>query len=151
MTTLTNDQFRKDFPEFGSVTIFPESALTFWLMVAGLMVNPNVFQDMTNPAQELLAAHHLKLEADAARIAVNGGVGGTTQGPISTKSVDKVSVGYAVESAKEDGAGSYNATIFGQRYWHLTQIYGAGGVQLGTPCPSGYIGGAWWPATGAFP
>ena len=134
-TPVTNDQFRQDYPEFASTVIFPESSLTYWLLIAFYMVNASVFVqlELYNMQMELFAAHHLKLEADAARVAANGGVGGTTQGPIASKSVDKVAVAFGVETSKEDGAGSYNLTIYGQRYWHMTQIFGAGGVQLGAP------------------
>ena len=148
-TPVENQQFRTDFPEFASETIFPESSLTYWLLIASFMVNPCVFvqAELLNMQMELFAAHHLKIEADAARVAANGGVGGTTQGPISSKTVDKVTIAFAVEAAKEDGAGSYNLTVFGQRYWHNTQIFGAGGVQLGAPGPGSLVFGLF----GAFP
>jgi hypothetical protein len=146
---IANDQFRQDYPEFANVALFPDSALTYWLMVANMLVNPCVFTDTVSYTlmNELLAAHHLKLEADAARIALNGGVAGTTQGPISGKTVDKVTISFAVEAAKEDGAGSYNSTVYGQRYWHLTQLFGAGGVQLGAPGPGSLVFGLF----GRFP
>lgn len=123
-------QFVTDFPEFGSTPLYPVSAITFWLTVAEQMVNASLWQGMTNLGIELYAAHNLVLEAQALRTSRNRIPGGISQGPISAKSVDKVSVAFAVEAAAEDGAGQYNLTIYGTRYYRFTQIFGAGGVQL---------------------
>lgn len=119
-----------DFPAFGNQNVYPLSSIGFWLAVATQLVNASVWGDLANTGIELLAAHHMVLEARAVRAASTGAVGGITEGPVAGKTIDKVSITFAVEAAKEDGAGSYNSTIYGQRFWHLTQLVGAGGVQL---------------------
>jgi hypothetical protein len=123
-------QFVIDFPEFADANLYPVSLITFWLNVATQLVNAGLWQGLTNVGIELLAAHNLVLEVQAARVANNGAPGGIAQGPIAAKSVDKVSINFAVEAAKEEGAGQYNTTTYGQRYYRLAMMFGAGGLQL---------------------
>ena len=128
--TVSNKQFRADFAAFADTTVYLNSTLTYWLCVSQQLNNPNAWKTLLVTGIELLAAHFMVLETQAMRTALNGGIPGLATGPIQSKAVDRVNIAYAVQMAQEDGAGSYNATIYGQRWWHLAQLVGAGGVQL---------------------
>lgn len=156
--TVTVALLRKDFTEFANTTTYPEADVAFWLNVASQLLNqdrwgapaavdqPNSLYDL---GQELFAAHNLAIEARAKAEAVNGAPPGTTTGPVSSKSVDKVSIAYAVDGAIEPNAGHWNLTIYGTRYARMVQMVGAGGIQLGVGYdPTGLGGDAYsgpWP------
>lgn len=127
---VSADQLRQDFQAFADPVVYPDEDLNFWLVVSQLLNNPNAWKELLTLGIELLALHFLILEAQAQRTAANGGVPGLASGPIASKAVDRVNIAYAVQAAVEDGAGSYNQTTYGQRWWHLAQLVGAGAVQL---------------------
>jgi hypothetical protein len=127
---VDNKRFRNDFPEFADPGAYTDSTLSYWLTVAQMLNNPCVWGTLLPTAIELLAAHYMVQEAQALKIANAGGIPGIQSGMVQSKAVSAVSISYAVQGALEDGAGSYNATIYGQRWWHLAQLVGAGAIQL---------------------
>lgn len=108
------------FPEFGNAAVYPQSQVDFWLGQAPEFIN----QCRLRPAQLPLAtmlwtAHNLVLSRrDKANAAVPGGTPGEAVGPTTAKSVDKVSISFGDQTSSE-GAGSWNATSYGQRFWQL--------------------------------
>lgn len=147
--TVTAASLRADFTEFADTSLYPEPVVNFWLNVASQLMNkdrwgapapvttPPTANTLYDIGQELFAAHNLVLEARAMAEAANGAPPGTTTGPVSGKSVDKVSISYAVEGAIEPDAGHWNLTIYGTRYARLVKMIGAGGIQLGVPVCNG--------------
>jgi len=138
--TVTNDSFRKDFPEFGDHVAYAEAGLTFWLNLAALMLDQNRWgvpaTTISNPPStiievgyELFAAHNLSLERRAQTDAQNGNPPGISQGPITSMSVGGVTVSYDTSSAIEEDAGHWNLTIYGTRFIHLARQFGAVGYQ----------------------
>lgn len=123
-------RFRNDMPEFADTTKFISSTVTFWLAVAQQLNNPARWMTLLPVGIELLAAHYIVGETQALNTANSGGMPGLATGPVGSKSVAQVSISYAVQAAMEDGAGSYNTTIYGQRWWHLAQLIGAGPIQF---------------------
>ena len=81
-------------------------------------------------ASELYVAHNISIERRAQDEANTGGVPGTTTGPISAKSVDKVSISYDVAAAIIDGAGDWNLTIYGTRFARLVRMFGMGPLTI---------------------
>jgi len=128
----TVTQLRTNFPEFASVTAFPEDQVAYWLTVASLMLTPaaarwgNVF----DLGQQLFACHNLAIERGAQKSGAAGAVPGINAGPISAKTVDKVSVSYDTQAGIEVDGGHWNLTIYGTRFLRLARMIGSGGIQL---------------------
>jgi hypothetical protein len=141
--TVSVAQFRADFPEFGSTDIFPASQVTFWLNLASLLINPNRWGKVLDAGTELFVAHNLAIEARAQAEAAGGGIPGGQVGPMNSKSVDKVSIGYDTSAGIEAGAGHWNLTTYGTRFIRLAKMFGAGPVQIGVGVVPNGNGLAW--------
>lgn len=119
--TLLYADFIAGFPEFSDTTKYPSSQFNFWAAQADVNVAPRRFQ----PAQLTLAlclfvAHNMALGAKAAADASVGKTVGEVTGSLSSKSIDKVSASYS-PTTTIDGAGPWNATLYGQRFYQLLQ------------------------------
>src|ERR1700731_2037510 len=110
--TVTPSSFRADFPEFASSTTYSDAVITFWLNLGVLLFDPSLWSTLVDTATELFIAHNLVLEQQAQNSVNNGGVPGINSGPLSSKSVDKVSAGYDVGAATLDGFGNFNLTTY---------------------------------------
>ncbi len=142
----TVSDFRADFQEFSSTATFPNSVIQFWLDFAYRMTNPDRFMSNLDIAAELFTAHFITLEAQNMLEAQKGGLPGRTVGPINSKSVDRVSIGYETGAGTEEGAGHWNLTTYGTRFIWLTKMFGAGPIQLGIGTPPSGVGfGTAWP------
>ncbi len=138
---VTPQQFRLDFPEFTDPILYPPGQLTFWLNMAYGMLNASRWGAQLDVGAELYVAHNVAIEARAQAEAANGGIPGGQVGPINSKSVDKVSIGYDTGSGVEQGAGHWNLTVYGTRFIRLAKMFGAGPVQIGIGV--GVTGGGW--------
>jgi hypothetical protein len=127
--TISAAQFRIDYPEFQSVTNYPDSTVNYWLNLAYVMLNPTAWSSLLDIGVELFTAHNLVIERQNASAALRGGLPGQG-GLVNSKSVDKVSVGYDTGSQIELEAGHWNLTNYGTRFIRLARMAGAGGVQL---------------------
>jgi hypothetical protein len=128
--TVTLDQFTANFPEFADVSVYPASAFAFWYGIAGQLLDADRWGTMLDVGAQLYVAHNLVLEARAQATAAFGGVPGETTGPLSGKTVDKLSATYAVAEAVEEGGGNFNLTVYGVRFFALVMMFGSGGMQL---------------------
>ena len=153
--TVTPTTLRALFPEFTDTTAYPDPTINAWIPIASQFVGEDRWGDSTDLGITLYVCHHLSIGRRAVKQAAMGGIPGTSVGVLNNKSVDKVSTGYDTTLATEQGAGFWNQTTYGTRFWHLTQIFGAGPVQCNTPGydPTGGIAaGAWpgplWPGAG---
>jgi hypothetical protein len=156
MAQITPAQLRANFPEFANQSRFPSGLIQFWLTWAYNMLTPasQRWGNMLDSAAQLFAAHNIALERramDEATVANNAqsGTVGLTSGPMSAKSVDKVSASYDTAASLDPAAGHWNLTIYGTRLWNLIQMFGAGPIQIGA-CPAPWITffagiPAWWP------
>ena len=115
--------FRQAFPEFAPS---PDTTVNYWLGIGAKLVNPDRWGSMKDHGIYLVAAHFTAL--GLANATGRQGAGG--MGAVSAKSVDKLSVSYDTSAGSVDGAGAWNATIYGRQYAQLARIFGAGGVQL---------------------
>jgi|SRR5580692_9838241 hypothetical protein len=144
MAQITPTQFRTNFPEFADQSRFPTGLLQFWLDLAYSFLPPARWMRQLDYGAQLFAAHNIAIERramDEAQVAVNAQTGtvGLSFGPMSAKSVDKVSVSYDTAAAVSPDAGHWNLTIYGQRLWQLIQMFGAGPVQFGVSIYGPYI------------
>lgn len=128
--SVTTTKFRADFPEFSSTAAYPEALVTFYLTLGAKLMSVDRWADIIDEGLELFVAHNLALERPAQKTAAAGGVPGGASGPVSSKTIDKVSVSYDTSAAMEPGAGHWNLTIYGQRYIRLARMVGSGGLQL---------------------
>ena len=140
---MTISGFRTAYPEFTDTGRFPNGTVQYWLNTAYLMLNAGRWGRQLDIAAALYCAHNLVLEARAVADTAVGGLPGTNIGPISSKSVDKVSVSNDVNVATEEGAGHWNMTIYGTRLHRLIKLFGAGPIQLGIGCVPPLSGPGW--------
>lgn len=152
---VSNNQFREDFPEFKDTSVFTESSLTTWLVVATVMVNANVWDpDLLTLGIELFAAHNIVIEAHNNRSVSRGDIPGISKGAVSAKSQDKVSISYDVASTVELDAGHWNLTVFGTRFINIARMMGAAPLVSAPSCYGGAFGAnsAWaGPISGLAP
>jgi hypothetical protein len=148
---FTKDNFVADFPEFDTSgnadpakAEFADSAINYWLHVAQIMLNPDRWSTSLVLATELFMAHHLALEALAMRDMDAGAVPGIAKGVVAGKAAGDVSVSYDTGSVLELGAGHWNYTIYGKRFYRMAQMFGAGPVQIGIGGPSPENSGEGW-------
>lgn len=132
-------QFRVDLPEFASTTVYPDSGVTFWLAIAYKLLRPEAWVDVLDFGAELFVAHNLAIEGLNQKAAAGGGAPGANVGAASQKTIDKVSVSYDTTAGLEPGAGHWNLTNYGTRFYRLMMLAGMGGRQItgfgGYPCP----------------
>lgn len=141
--TISVAQFRADYPEFVSTTQYPNSSANYWLTVAYQMLNTSRWGKQLDLAAELFVAHNLVLEARALASAQSGGLPGEQVGPVNSKSVDKVSMGYDTGVGTQTDAGHWNMTIYGTRLIRLIRMFGAGPLQIGIGYAPVGSGSAW--------
>lgn len=138
--TVTVATFRNHYPEFADTTKFSNPLIDYWITVATSMLNASRWGAQLDLATELYVAHNVVLEAKAILESGAGGLPGQATGPVNSKSVDKVSVGYDVAIASEQGAGHWNLTIYGTRLWRLIKMFGVGPIQIGVGYYTGVLG-----------
>ena len=128
--TVTVDSFRANFCEFSDVNAYRDDDIAFWLMYANLLLNANRWASLLDLGLQLFVAHNLVLERQAKTASLNGAPPGLATGIISAKSVDSVSISYDTNSAMEKDAGQWNLTTYGQRYFRMMRMFGAGPIQV---------------------
>lgn len=139
--TVTVASFRDRFKQFADPSIYDGDDITFYLGLGVAFQNPDRWDPLTiDYGTCLFVAHNLVLDARANATANAGGIPGTVEGVRTQKSVDKVAVGYDVNSVIAEGAGWWNMTTYGIRFIQLTRMYGAGGAQV-NGCGGGFLFG----------
>lgn len=128
--SVTPASFLVDYPEFGNSTKYPTSAIQYWITVAGNLLDTCRWGSMLDIGTELYVAHNLVLEGQAQAAGASGGTPGQNSGPIASKSVAAVSASFDTGSASIEGAGNFNLTTYGTRFYQLVRLIGAGGAQI---------------------
>lgn len=123
---MDNKAFRAAFPEFSDVSVYPDASLTFEASIAETMMDPTVWGLMFVNAVMLRVAHEVTIAGQNAKAGTAGGTPGNMSGPIQSKQVGSVNATYDTQATTEKGAGYWNTTTYGKKYWRLVQIYGAG-------------------------
>ena len=122
--------FRLHFPEFADVTTYADPTVQFYLDINSAILPAYRWGSMLQAGVELMTAHMLALSRRAALAGAAGGVPGGSGGPVTSKSVSKVSVGYDVNLTGMEGAGPWNYTMYGQRFYWLMRMVGIGGYEV---------------------
>jgi hypothetical protein len=122
--------FRQTFPEFADTVEYPGAQIAFWIATGSKFLNAERFADIYDFALQLYTAHHLTIAKRNQLSAQAGGAPGTLNGPVASKTVDKVSVSYDTSAVTLADAGFWNATGYGVQFFQLVRMFGAGGIQL---------------------
>lgn len=122
--------FRAAFSEFADETVYPDALIQMWLTYAASMVNATRWGVLTTLGVQLVAAHNVVLSARDEAAGSAGAAPGTASGPVSSKSIDRLSVSYDAGAIAIAGGGSWNMTSYGIRYITLSQTMGGGALQL---------------------
>lgn len=131
---LTVQGFRESFPQF-TEALFPDGRVHFYLTLAGKSMSVERWDDLLPEGMGLFAAHHLTLEREASKSKDGSGGFSAAAGPVvsTSKTVGGVSKSEnraGPAATANPAAGHWQTTIYGQQYWQLAQLIGAGGVQV---------------------
>lgn len=138
--------FRLYLPEFISTVTYPDSAVNFWIAIAGIMLPKQTWglgsptavsppTTMLDIGAALFVAHNLVLEARNQKAVNAGGIpGGGAGGPVTSESVGGVSRSYDTSAAINLDAGPWNLTTYGTRFVFMARLVGKGPIQLGVDC-----------------
>jgi hypothetical protein len=126
--TITRADLITAFPEFASTSVYPESQVNFWIQEAVNQLSQARFGTSYDLACMLYVAHQISLSALAARAAATGGAGGArfSLSPESAKSVGPISKSMDNNLTAFAGAGDWNATPYGQRFYGLLRRFAVG-------------------------
>ena len=131
--TVTVDTFREDFPEFGvspGSGAFSDARIEFWLGIATVMLNAERWDTLLDHGIELFIAHHLAMDRNNVVAGATGGAVGQTQGPLASKSVDKVAASYSTGEVTLENAGHWNLTTYGIQFYQRMKMHGAGPIHV---------------------
>lgn len=128
---LTVNQFRLNYPEFSSTTLFPASQVNYWIGIAYSFLNANRWGQQLEFGVELYTAHNLSLEGRAKLDAQNNGIPGMSPGMVIAKTVGQVGIKYDNKPSQETDGGHWNLTIYGVRFLRIAKLMGAGPIQVG--------------------
>lgn len=129
--TVTLSQFRADMPAFADSSVVDDPTILFWLNFADLALDANRWGAWLPMGIKMFVAHNAAVDAEAGMEAARGLPPGFSKGVINNESVDKASAGYDTTSVLDPKAGHWNLTIYGQRYYRMVQMIGAGPVHIG--------------------
>ena len=111
MITIAN--FKLKFKEFACKT---DDEVQIFLDEAVVVLNEAFWDTKYDLGLYYLTAHLLALSD---RMVSTSTKAVATAGPIAGRSVDGVSITYAVTDLQSAGAEYYRQTLYGQRYWNL--------------------------------
>lgn len=119
--------FKTIFPEF---TTTADATITFFITVGVGLLSEERWSDQLEYGLALFTAHHVAVANKDSAAAAAGAEPGAVQGVVTSKSVDKVSVSYDGTLGSYEGAGFWNQTNYGVRFYQLARMVGAGGYQV---------------------
>lgn len=121
---ITPQDVRDRYPEFSSVTDYPDARIQTWITKGEGELSEAAWGDQYNEGLLAYTAHFLSWSAQTFS---SGGAGGSI-GPVASKSVGDVSVSFAnVAGGNASALASFFlSTPYGQEYWRLVQLYGVG-------------------------
>lgn len=124
--------FTTAFPEFSNAATYPEGTFNFWQGIANLRLNVCRWGELLDHGAMLFIAHNMK---EQAKSILNSTLGtgtkiGEVSGPVSAKSIDKISFAFATDTVTVEGAGDFNSTSYGVQFFQLALMVGSGGMQF---------------------
>jgi hypothetical protein len=138
--SVNPESFRTAFRMFNDPGKYPDDTVTYYITLAMNMLAGsnsaagNRFDPVSlDRAVGLYVAHNLALDARDMEADQTGGTPGELEGPATAKAVDKVSVSSDTKAVTWENEPYWNQTRFGIALMDLVRMFGAGGIQLGTP------------------
>jgi hypothetical protein len=122
--------FRQTFPEFNDPAVFTDDVLNFWAGLAASFINICRWGTAADYGIGLFISHHLVISIRDQDAAESGGEPGKVVGVLTSKAVDKVSASYDAGSVTNQDAGFWNMTTYGIRFYNMSRLMGAGGMQV---------------------
>lgn len=123
-------EFRRQFPEFSDPGLYSDPVLGFWSGIAGALLNTARWGELLDQGVSLFVAHHLTVARRNEDASAAGGTPGEVKGPLTSRSVDKVSNSWDASQVSMTDAGFWNMSSYGIRFYQLARMTGAGGIQL---------------------
>lgn len=128
---VTYAAFVEAFPEFADPETYPPGTFEFWKGIAALSLNASRWGALLDFGAQLFIAHNMTEQARALKVAGTGGTTiGQVTGPLSAKAVDKISMAFNTDAVALEGAGDWNASTYGIRFYQRALMLGSGGLQL---------------------
>jgi hypothetical protein len=134
---VDNPTFRQLFSEFDDPAVSSDVRLTYLFALAASSMGGSVclgstrWGDMYDWCTGLFVAHFLTVMVRNNKRASAGGTPGEVTGPISSKTVDKVTVARDTKAVTVSDSPFWNSTSYGVELLTWASMAGAGGVQLG--------------------
>lgn len=117
------------FPEFSNATTYPQGQFAFWETQAENQLSDTRFGTSLPLAIMLYVAHNIVVSARAAQVPT-GAISGDASGVVTSKSVGSVSKSYDTRLTAYEGAGPWNATSYGQRFYQLLKAFAASPIYV---------------------
>jgi len=121
------------FPEFGTTPgtgAYTDARIQIWITVAEKFLTSSRWDTLIDLGTALFVAHYLVLDGTNQAAAQVGGSIGQTTGPLSSKSIDKISAAYETAAVTFENAGHWNLSTYGIRFYGLMRMVGAGGIEI---------------------
>jgi hypothetical protein len=135
----TPDEFRAASPNFADTTTYPDEMIQLYLNAASLLLPACVWGRTLGLATVLFVNHNLTLFAQQ----FPNGIGSTPvplRGPVQSETAGALSVSYDMQAVLDPDAGWWNYTPYGQLFYRLMMIFGAGPRQINVPPWGGACG-----------
>lgn len=120
-------RFKEILPEFATTS---EAQIDLFINIGSGLLNVDRWGDSLEYGLALFVGHHLAISNRDQMAAAAGGEAGQVKGVVTGKTVDKISVSYDGALGTYEGAGFWNQTNYGVRFFQLARLIGAGGVQM---------------------
>lgn len=145
--TINTDQFRANFPEFKSTTIYPDSMVNLWLQYAYLLLPARRWCLALDLGAQLYTAHNLTMQGLSTAEGGNGAPPGMTVGPISSKTVGELTIAYDTAMGANADDGPFASTRYGTLLLHMARQFGSGPLQSppGRTPPGQVFSGTFFP------
>ncbi len=144
--SVTVPSFRGGYPEFADQTRYPNGMVAHYLAFALKMMDADRWGELIDEGTMLFTAHHCTLRRRAMDQADNGDAPGGASGPVNSRSVDKVSVGFDTGAGTIEGGAQWNLTVYGIEFLQMMKLVGAGPIQVGAEFCADPLGSAFaWP------
>ena len=162
---ITPTSFRQDLTSFADQTKYPDPDIAYWIQIGVLLLVTTSWGTGSATASsppttvydfglEMFVAHNLTVEEQNKAQADNGGTPGQGgNGIVTSESVGSVSRSYDANAGINQGAGFWNLTNYGTRFYQLARLRGKGPVQIGPPQGPNPPGATAWagPMVGPWP
>ena len=126
--SITVQDVRDRYPEFSDATTYPNARIQSFITKGEGELDEGEWADQYNEGMLAYVGHYLSWST----MTNNSGGSVGSVGPVASKSIGDVSVSFASVVGSNPSAmqSFWNSTPYGQEYWRLLMLYGAGMVAI---------------------